>query len=434
MGEDEHVAVPEQDTDVDVASIPGARGSPDTNAGMHVYFVGNEFGFPIGNASTNKLGLEARCLVEEGFRVSVLLLAPVERPESACNTRTRGSWYGADYEYTCGATTRSASFLVRRWRRFRGFTVAAWRLFGPGRIPRNRRCVILFSTGGAVALGIQLLCRLCGVSNAIDVCEWVPDLSSPPGLAVWSYRSGFTFRLANGIIAISRFLEERVCERDARASRKMLRLATLIDQEEFIWVRPVCEVGPYVLWAGLLPAYLDSVLFLIRALAELGAEHSMCRLMIAGAVPELSRCRLVEEAIACGVDPSRLLFPGYVSRKDLLALYRGARGLLLPLDASDRSKARLPFKLGEYLSAGRPVISSDVGDIGLYLQHMHNVLFSPPGDAAAFGRSIAYVLTHPDEADRIGASGREAVGQWFAYGSHRQRIAEFVRKLVLHSI
>jgi glycosyltransferase involved in cell wall biosynthesis len=65
-----------------------------------------------------------------------------------------------------------------------------------------------------------------------------------------------------------------------------------------------------------------------------------------------------------------------------------------------------PTKVAEYLMTGRPVVTSDVGDVGELLRH-GGACVVPPGDMDRFAERLEQLLGDPEKAEEIGASGRE---------------------------
>ena len=55
----------------------------------------------------------------------------------------------------------------------------------------------------------------------------------------------------------------------------------------------------------------------------------------------------------------------------------------------------------------RPVIVSNVGDIGVYLSDKHNALVVPPGNDVEFVMRMKWVSDNPNAANELGIKGRE---------------------------
>ena len=95
---------------------------------LHVVFVMRSSGFPRGMAATNRARLLGRSLVEQNVDVGVLCTRVSERPGLVRNVDVQGVAAGIPYEYTCGSTVRSDSFIGRRYREARGYAMVLLRL------------------------------------------------------------------------------------------------------------------------------------------------------------------------------------------------------------------------------------------------------------------------------------------------------------------
>jgi glycosyltransferase involved in cell wall biosynthesis len=287
----------------------------------------------------------------------------------------------------------------------------------------------MFVHSGVEMTLLLLICRMSGVRSVIDLCEWRPALPYAPRFTRFSYESGLIFRLSFGIVAISRTLEERVLKLDPSAPRKLYRRTNLIDPSEFETVRPAPCAGSYLLWAGTLPAYEESVAFIIRAYADVLRRHPEVDLMLCGGASEDCKQRLLSLAATLGIHEGKVRFTGFILRDQLLAYYQNAAVLLIPLEDDERSRARFPFKLGEYLSAARPVVTSAVGDVPLYLTDGQSGMLCPAEDQEAFANAILRLLDDPESAERIGQAGFGVARREFDYRTTGSKFIGYLRSL-----
>lgn len=117
--------------------------------------------------------------------------------------------------------------------------------------------------------------------------------------------------------------------------------------------------------------------------------------------------------------------PGLVERfgvaPNLIALGRrpfaemnrilGASDLLLaPLEDNVSNRGRWPNKFGDYLAAGRAVVTNDVGDAAEYVRRAAErgepVGVAAPCESAAFAGAILQALAHPNQLREWGAAAR----------------------------
>jgi len=157
------------------------------------------------------------------------------------------------------------------------------------------------------------------------------------------------------------------------------------------------------------PSRSAQFLFVGRLSPEKGVATLLCawaecrvgleaRLIILGDGPE--RNRLLNQAVRLGIS-DRVTFMGYQQPVEVMSLLGGARAVIIP----SLYQECFPRILAEALSAGRPVIASQIcgldelvtPDIGL---------LAPPSNAAALAELIETLYQDPSLADRLGAAAR----------------------------
>ena len=180
---------------------------------------------------------------------------------------------------------------------------------------------------------------------------------------------------------------------------------------------------PVVVFAGS-PEYDEAIRFVFAAMERVWDDVPDCRLVVTGANPSDPASQwLRREAQRSGRD-ARLELAGYLDREDLLQLYGRARALLVPLFDDLRSRARFPTKIGEYLAAARPVVTSGVGEIPLLLRGRSGRGGAPAGDALAFGERVSGLLRDPEGAAAIVRAGRALAERRFHYALYADQLRD----------
>jgi len=121
-----------------------------------------------------------------------------------------------------------------------------------------------------------------------------------------------------------------------------------------------------------------------------------------------------------GSDRTDLL--GLLGRSEVISLLGRARVGLVPLHRMPNFINALPVKLFEYMSAGVPVVASD---FPLWRQIVEDAgcgLLVDPRDSNGIARAIEYLLTHPEEAQQMGARGREAIQRSYNWKTEEQKL------------
>jgi glycosyltransferase involved in cell wall biosynthesis len=136
---------------------------------------------------------------------------------------------------------------------------------------------------------------------------------------------------------------------------------------------------------------------LVRALAAMQMPNA--RLVILGEGPE--RERILAEAEACGV-ADRVHLPGVVTRP---ADYLGGCDIFAMSSDSEQQ----PIALLEAMSAGLPVVSTAVGDIGQMVSPANWPLMVPVTDEAAFAAALDRLAGDESLRRTLGAANRAKV-------------------------
>lgn len=407
----------------------GGASAGDDDTTFHVLVLARYLGFPHGMAASNRVRLLARAMVESGAAVMVLCTHVSERPPIVENTVARGEYQGVQYEYTTGCTVRSSRFLVRRAVAARGLLTAALRLVQM-RLHRRVDCVYSYLQSRleptVASLMLLTLARGLGIPVAVDLCERPSSLLERfPSLPRWM--SPLTpFR---GVVAISEFLREWAVAEAARSGRRLavMELPILADVNE---QRPTAcpfDFGDLLFAAS--PAYETSTEFILDAMSHVWEVSPGTRLRIAGWRPEELRSTELRQRVSSLADEGRLTVAGHLGRRELLASYGESRALLAPLLDDTTSQARFPSKIAEYLASGRPVVTTNVGEVRRYLSDGLDAFVSQSADPRSFAEKTLEALGDPARAAQVGTRGRHLAETQFHYARYGAALVAFLRGL-----
>jgi glycosyltransferase involved in cell wall biosynthesis len=90
----------------------------------------------------------------------------------------------------------------------------------------------------------------------------------------------------------------------------------------------------------------------------------------------------------------------------------------------------LPIKMFEYMSAGIPVIASDFPLWRTIIADNDCGLLVDPLDPQAIAHAIDYLVTHPQEAQKMGVNGQVAVAERYNWASEEKKLLSFYERLL----
>jgi glycosyltransferase involved in cell wall biosynthesis len=86
-----------------------------------------------------------------------------------------------------------------------------------------------------------------------------------------------------------------------------------------------------------------------------------------------------------------------------------------------------PTKLFEYMAMGKPIVASDLDQIGEVLDHDETAWLVRPGDPDDLAMGIATLVDDPVRAARLGRAARERAVSRHTWRAHTERIVEALR-------
>lgn len=233
-------------------------------------------------------------------------------------------------------------------------------------------------------------------------------------------------RQSTGMLVISKALKEYFLQRGI-INIEVVNM--FVDSTRFdIHVNYVGK--KYIAYCGTISLFKDGVDCLIKAFASFYHNHSDYQLIIIGKFENAESERMVKELteelglLGC-VD-----FTGMVMPDKMPQLLKGAAMLALARPNNRQAQFGFPTKLGEYLATGKPVVVTNVGEIGSFLQDGVNCRIAKPGDVDDFAEKMTWVANHPEEAIAMGRRGKELTMNEFSAIVQSKKALDFITTVV----
>lgn len=132
-------------------------------------------------------------------------------------------------------------------------------------------------------------------------------------------------------------------------------------------------------------------------------------------------------------EPADIKFCGWCSRGQVQQLMASARaGIVTFLPLPNHVEAQ-PNKLFEYMSAGLPVIASDFPLWREIIDTNQCGLLVDPEEPFEIADAVAYLLSHPQEAEAMGQRGRQAVVERFNWDREAEVLVNFYAHILWKS-
>jgi glycosyltransferase involved in cell wall biosynthesis len=233
--------------------------------------------------------------------------------------------------------------------------------------------------------------------------------------------------IADGIVVISSHLEKKLKQQ----SKNIVPLHNMpITVNLDIYPEPEGHFGdpPTIFYAGSF-GNKDGVPLLIEAFEKLAAVHQSVCLVMTGKGAKDAMDRICGR-IYTSRYKDRIFYRGYLNDDDYYTELFKADILCMPRIDSGYANAGFPFKLGEYLATGKPVVASAVSDVPVFLQDGHDAVLVEPGDSEAIFKAISELINKEEKAFEIGAYGRATARRLFDYRKQGERLMIFLNQIM----
>lgn len=273
---------------------------------------------------------------------------------------------------------------------------------------------------GSEALPFLVLAQRYGCLVATETCDlYQLSLKSPSTfLIILSKIIGY--RLINPHVkinfAISRHIDAFLGERAPNIPRLIVRAP--VDTAKFR-NRPDAAAAfrqQRGLSDAMIIGYFGSVLLvkglavLLRAASMLKQKNIPFKILITGNTaknPDL--LKLIDELDL----QEQVILTGYLPHEQLIDIMSVPDILVEPKIEHGENIAGFPQKLAEYLSLGKPIVASAIGDLTEFLHHRENALLCQPGDPGSMAQALLELMADATLRATLGRNARETAENCF---------------------
>ena len=173
--------------------------------------------------------------------------------------------------------------------------------------------------------------------------------------------------------------------------------------------------------AGVAPYDAD---YLAESFVELSKLHPGSLLLTTGRIFPALTARAANAGIS-----ERVIQFGRVNQSDLEGLFACGDVLLLPYTNRPVNRYRYPHKLGDYLSAGRPIVTNNTGDLG-QLVASERVGLVAEDTPQSFAAAIKRLFDDVQLSEDLGVRGRTLAETRLDWRFLARELEEFYRETI----
>lgn len=386
---------------------------------MSYVIFGDLFTFPEGNAATNRVHTYAKGFTEHGVKCHVITFF------NLYSDQFEGNVDGYNYYIPFKQRKRGKYLVQRRFHKFMKYihTLALIR-----KLHKDEKVKVInvWTNLLITHLFAWVLARMVGAKLMVECSEH--PLRYFQGSFLKRKQGEIKFyiesRLCDGVFCISRFLVD-FYRGHGVADSKLLLVPSTVDPSRFEVSGKSPMTFRYIGYFGSLTFTRDNIDVLIRAFAGTRQSFPEIHLVLGGFCSNQEKEQLIDLITQLNLDPYVHVL-GYLSRSEIQSYICHSDILVMVRNNDLQSKASYPSKLTEFLSTGKPVITSNVGEISDYLKDREHVYFVEAGDVNGMRDTLNELLTSYEKAVQTGKNGKSLTGSIFNYHFQSGRIIKYI--------
>ncbi|MDD2337018.1 MAG: glycosyltransferase [Geobacteraceae bacterium] len=391
--------------------------------------------FPVGPATTSRIKLISKILKEGGHNVTLAIFHANTKNMIPENLQIEGNYENITYRYLNGKTVRPSKFTKAVFDSLRGLVNALWYLRTKKKLGRVD-AVIFYTPDLLMTLPCVVFSKILRLPMILELCE-IFSSSDDKLLKHRIKRFGSIItdkilpKMCSGVIVISTQILEFVTNNNISLS-KIFHLPILVDFDKFS-IRSKDSVHEltgkkYFLNSGTLEDK-DGIEYILKAFLSISKTYDDLYLVFTGGAHPDRKKLVVDSAIKFNLE-NRIIFTGFIPESQLIWSYQNATALLCCRSNKKFTNYGFPTKLAEYLASGKPVITTYVGDVKLYLKDRHSAFIAEPENSQSIRECMELILIDPDLALLVGAAGKRVALNCFDYRKFIDPVDKYLKTVI----
>ncbi|WP_299319557.1 glycosyltransferase family 4 protein [uncultured Maribacter sp.] len=393
---------------------------------MKVFIITKQ-AFPHGMAAAKRISCYAKGLISAGIDCEVIIATRTEiYGKQPKNIIAKAGFF----TYISNKTQRESNVLIRRLNDYKD-TIMTLRYIIKN--STNKDVILNYLREDSLNSLIIKAAKKTGAKVVRDLCEF-PYGTGEETVKIKSKRNSFLkniFPKFDGFICISEPLLD-LANKYKSPDAKVIKVPILIEPkesetEELIF-SPIKT--PYIFHSGTLYEQKDGILGAIEAFAIASTRLSFpVKYVLTGNLSKSPNKVDIEKLIEKYCIQDKIIFTGFLETSDLIAYQKSCTMMIINKLDNQQNKYCFATKLGDYLLAEKPVITTDIGESTNYLKDGESAYIVESGNIAILAKKIEDVFTDTVNNKIIAENGKKVALTYFSYNTQGSRLADFLKNL-----
>lgn len=397
---------------------------------MKVYIVTRE-PFPNGMAATNRIKCYAKALINIGVECTVLVFTQTEvYGKTPKNLVGKGTFEGISFQYIGGTPLRNKNVFIRQI----DDRLDAYKLFFFLKKNLQKGDMVLAYLGyySRFLNSIIDVVHKKGARFVRELCELPYGTSEETAKNVILRQKTLLkqFPKCDGFIAISDALYD-VAKEYKSSQAKIVKVPILVDFQKYDLPDNSKNMEvPYIFHSGTLYEQKDGILGMIEAfgIASQRLPYPI-RFILTGKKENSPHLFEINHLIEKYQLSDKVVFTGYLSDNELKDYLSKASLVIINKYKTQQNEYCFSTKLGEYLSAGKPVIITKVGEAMNWLTDGESAYLVEPENALLLAEKIVYAFGDDEKRYKIAENGRIVCKKSFDYHVYGSKLFDFFNSI-----
>ena len=392
---------------------------------MKVYIITN-IGFPNGLAPGNRIKCYAKAILHAGIDCEVIIYRRTERYGYAPkNTDGEGVYEGISFKYIAGTPLRGRNVFIRRFNDYKDKLKLRFYLKS---VLKENDIVFAYS-GHDVKYNIAI-CKLVHELKAkyiTELCELPYGTSKETSSTIRNRHivESKLLPIVDGVIPISESLKE-YAQQFVNAKCCIQKIPIMVDFEKCNLENKSDEAEcPYIFHSGALTEQKDGILGVIEAFGIAAQKLPEIRYLLTGNLENSQYAKRITELLSEYNIKDRVIFLGYLTDDKLRDYLAHASLTIINKYRTQQNKYCFATKLGEYMAAGKPVITTNVGESQNWLSNEKNAYIVEAENVKILAETIIKAFENPTERKAIGECARQTCNTSFYYTIYSEILKKY---------